>query len=98
LIDHVGWTVTSAGKQLQVFPTALGRSTSGATDSGRAWSEILVDAPNADTPGMYDQFLCHWNFARVVDPAKTSWNLEPWRAAVGYSATVAAACNPGGAE
>lgn len=64
----------------------------------RAWGEILTHAPNAGTAGMYDQFLCHWNYARVVEPDKPSWNLEPWRPAVGYNATVAALCNPGGSE
>jgi hypothetical protein len=47
---------------------------------------------------MHDQFLCHWTFARLADPEKRSWNLEPWRAAVGYQATVSARCNPGGTE
>ena len=97
LIDHVHWGTTGQGAQLQVFPTAAGRTAPGA-DSTRAWAEILADAPTADTPGMREQFLCHWTFARVVDPAKPSWNLEPWRPAVGYAATVAASCNPGGAE
>jgi hypothetical protein len=98
LIDHVRWTSTDKGRQLQVFPTPAGRTDSTAQAPARAWAEVLAAAPEADSPGMHDQFLCHWNFARLVDPDKASWNLEPWRAAAGYPATVAAGCNPGGAE
>jgi Protein of unknown function (DUF2599) len=98
LIDHVRWTVISDGRRLQVFPTAAGRSDASPAGGEQAWTQVLAKAPTADTPGMHDQFLCHWNFARVIEPAKTSWNLEPWRPAVGYAATVSALCNPGGPE
>ena len=92
------WGTTAKGRQLQVFPTRAGRTDIFPAAANRAWAEVLADAPNAATPGMHDQFLCHWNFARVVDPTKVSWNLEPWRPAVGYRATVSALCNPGGSE
>ena len=36
-------------------------------------------SPDADTPGMREQFLCHWQLAEFAEPGKTSWNLEPWR-------------------
>jgi hypothetical protein len=98
LIDHVHWATTAKGAQLQVVPTAAGRTDTFAAASERAWREVLADAPNANTPGMYDQFLCHWNFARLAEPDKPSWDLEPWRPAVGYEATVDALCNPGGSE
>ena len=98
LIDHTYWGSTDKGRQLQIFPTLAGRSDTLPAASARAWQEVLADAPTANTPGMYDQFLCHWNFARFVDPSKRSWNLEPWRPAVGYRATVGALCNPGGPE
>lgn len=95
LIDHVQWTDDSDGRRLHVYPTPAGRADQFPTAQDRAWGEVLAAAPDADTPGMYDQFLCHWQYARVVAPNKPSWNLEPWRPAVGYQATVAAACNPG---
>lgn len=98
LIARVHWTTTAQGRQLQVFPTVIGRTDQFPAAADRAWSEVLADAPTADTPGLHDQFLCHWNFARAVDPTKTSWDLEPWRPTVGYAATVAALCNPGGPE
>ena len=98
LIDHVEWTTTSSGRQLQVYPTTAGRTDKFPTAADRAWSEILHDAPDANTPGMHDQFQCHWVWARIVQPDKPSWNLEPWRPDVGYQAVVDAACNPGGPE
>jgi hypothetical protein len=98
LIDHVLWTATSAGKQLRVFPTDAGRHDFFPDARPRAWQEVLTDAPDANTPGMQDQFYCHWDWARLVAPNKPSWNLEPWRPAVGYDATVRALCNPGGPE
>jgi Protein of unknown function (DUF2599) len=98
LIDHVQWGSTDQGRQLRVYPTAAGRADTSAAGVDQAWSEVLAAAPDANTPGMHDQFECHWVFARLVDPTKTSWNLEPWRPDVGYQATVAARCNPGGPE
>lgn len=95
LIDHVQWTDDPDGRRLHVYPTPAGRADQFPTAENRAWGEVLAAAPDADSPGMFDQFLCHWQYARVVAPNKPSWNLEPWRPAVGYQATVAAACNPG---
>lgn len=88
---------------MRIYPTPAGRAVAGefgklATDTGEAWREVLAIAPDADTPGMRAQFLCHWNFAEFALPGKTSWDLEPWRPAVDDTATVVAGCNPGGAE
>jgi hypothetical protein len=47
---------------------------------------------------MHAQFACHWQFAEVVQPGKTSWNLEPWRPVVDDADMVASRCNPGGQE
>nr|WP_257786930.1 DUF2599 domain-containing protein [Mycobacterium intracellulare] len=60
--------------------------------------EVLALAPDADTPGMRAQFLCHWQFAELARPGKTSWNLEPWRPVVDDAEMVASDCNPGGGE
>ncbi|MGV9667452.1 DUF2599 domain-containing protein [Nocardia niigatensis] len=98
LIDHTEWTDDSDGRRLRVYPTPAGRADTFPAALGRAWQEVLTSAPEADTPGMYDQFRCHWEWARAVTPDKISWNLEPWRPAVGYGATVTALCNPGGPE
>ncbi|WP_040778107.1 DUF2599 domain-containing protein [Nocardia pneumoniae] len=98
LVDHVTWTETIDGPRLLVFPTQAGRQTTFPGSDERAWQEVLTLSADADAPGMRDQFLCHWAWARLVQPAKPSWNLEPWRPAVGYPATVEARCNPGGPE
>lgn len=98
LVDHVTWTETIDGPRLLVVPTQAGRQTTFPGSDERAWQEVLALAADADAPGMRDQFLCHWAWARLVQPAKPSWNLEPWRPAVGYPATVEARCNPGGPE
>ena len=47
---------------------------------------------------MRAQFVCHWRFAEIAEPGKTSWNLEPWRPVVDDQAMVDAGCNPGGGE
>ncbi|MFF0634494.1 DUF2599 domain-containing protein [Nocardia sp. NPDC004151] len=98
LIDHTEWTDEIDGRRLKVFPTRAGRIDLFPTAGDRAWGEVLALAPDADSPGMFDQFRCHWEWARAVAPDKASWNLEPWRPAVGYDATVSALCNPGGPE
>lgn len=98
LVERTEWTEAIDGNRLMVFPTVAGRKDTFPTAGDRAWAEVLAAAPDADTPGMRDQFLCHWEWARVVAPNKVSWNLEPWRPAVGYQETVNALCNPGGPE
>lgn len=98
LIDSTEWTDAVDGRRLLVYPTTAGRADTYPTAGDRAWQEVLGLSPDADTPGMRDQFLCHWEWARVVAPKKPSWNLEPWRPAVGYQETVNALCNPGGPE
>ena len=42
--------------------------------------------------------MCHWQFAELAQPGKTSWNLEPWRPVVDDAEMVASGCNPGGTE
>jgi hypothetical protein len=98
LIDNVTWTETIDGPRLLVFPTQAGRQTTFPGSDERAWQEVVDRSADADAPGMRDQFICHWAWARLVQPNKPSWNLEPWRPAVGYPATVEAHCNPGGPE
>ncbi|MGW0177870.1 DUF2599 domain-containing protein [Nocardia sp. NPDC003345] len=98
LIDYLEWTENADGARLMVHPTRAGRDTGFPGAEMRAWQEVVRSDPTADTPGMWDQFRCHWDWARLIAPEKPSWNLEPWRPPVGYDATVDAACNPGGPE
>lgn len=97
-IESAEWTTTEQGPSLQVFPTESGRYVPGETELDTAWAEVVALDPTADSPGMRDQFACHWRYARLVEPEKTSWNLEPWRPVVTETEMVATRCNPGGAE
>ena len=63
-----------------------------------AWQEVLRLAPDADTPGMWEQFDCHWTWARLLEPDKPTWNVEPWRPVVSPERMLAEGCNPGGRE
>jgi hypothetical protein len=102
-IDHVGWARAGGVASLRVYPSTAGRAVAGQLDknpvqSEQAWREVLAAAPEADTPGMRAQFVCHWHFAELAQPGKTSWNLEAWRPFVDDDAMLASRCNPGGAE
>ena len=101
-IDHVEWAKWGDLSSLRVYPTPAGRDLSGrpgaSAQAGQVWGQILALAPEADLPGMYDQFACHWQFAELIEPGKTSWNLEPWRPEVSYEQMVTSGCNPGGTE
>jgi Protein of unknown function (DUF2599) len=101
-IDHTEWMQWGGLASLRIFPTPSGRAaarqpgTSAAADE--AWTEVLALSPHADTAGMRAQFICHWQFAEMAQPGKTSWNLEPWRPVVDDTEMVASGCNPGGPE
>jgi Protein of unknown function (DUF2599) len=101
-VDHTQWTHWNGLSSLRVFPTPAGRAAArqpGSTASAdEAWSEVLTLSPDADTAGMRAQFVCHWQFAELVQPGKVSWNLEPWRPVVDDAEMVASGCNPGGPE
>jgi hypothetical protein len=105
-VDHTEWTQWGRLSSLRVYPTPSARvasrqpGTAGAAAKAadEAWAEVLAQSPDADTPGMRAQFICHWRFAEIAQPGKTSWNLEPWRPVVDDSEMVASGCNPGGSE
>lgn len=97
-IDHVGWVDTAVGPSLQIYPTPNGRASIADDGADVAWREVLALAPDADNPGMKAQFVCHWDFARAVEPNKPSWNIEPRRPVVDDSTMIATRCNPGGPE
>ena len=101
-IDHTQWARWHGLLSLRVFPTPSGRAASAQPGSeasaSEAWAEVLALTPDADTPGMRAQFLCHWEFAELAQPGKASWDLEPWRPVVDDAEMVASGCNPGGPE
>ena len=101
-VDHVTWAKWGDLSSLRVYPTPAGRDTSGrpgtAAQGDEAWNEVLALSPDAAIAGMKEQFICHWRFAEIAEPGKTSWNLEPWRPVVDDRQMVKARCNPGGTE
>jgi hypothetical protein len=104
-VDHTVWARWQGGSSLRVFPTPSGRMAAKQPGTGdsiaeadEAWAEVLALSPDADTAGMRAQFVCHWQLAEVVQPGKTSWNLEPWRPVVDDAQMFATGCNPGGSE
>jgi hypothetical protein len=98
-IDHTQWVHWADLSSLRVYPTPAGRLASTEfVKPDEAWSEVLADAPDADLPGMRDQFVCHWELAEAAEPGKTSWNLEPWRPVVSMTKMLEAGCNPGGIQ
>ncbi len=100
-IDHTEWVHWGDLTSLRVYPTPAGRAEAaqlGSAGFDEAWAEVLGDAPDADIPGMREQFRCHWQFAEFAQPGKSSWNLEPWRPVVDAATMVDTGCNPGGTE
>lgn len=97
-IASATWAQTEVGPSLQIAPTQNGRDVSSPTSGDEAWAEVLRLDPAADTPGMKDQFLCHWTYARLVQPNKPTWNIEPDRPVVSPDEMVRTRCNPGFAE
>ena len=100
-VNHVQWAKWGDLSSLRVFPTTAARKASGlasVAQGEQAWAEVLTLAPDADIPGMKPQFICHWEFAELSEPGKSSWNLEPWRPEVSDEEMVQAGCNPGGTE
>jgi Protein of unknown function (DUF2599) len=101
-IDHTQWVHWGDLSSLRVYPTHAARVEAaqlGTTAEGNeAWLQVLASAPDADIPGMREQFLCHWELAEFAYPGKTSWNLEPWRPLVDAATMIEAGCNPGGTE
>ena len=101
-VDHTQWTHWGDLSSLRVYPTPAGRAEAGqlgtTAQANEAWAEVLASAPDADIPGMREQFLCHWQLAEFAQPGKTSWNLEPWRPVVDGATMIESGCNPGGTE
>ena len=91
LVADARWVTRDGETALRVSPTDYLRNHPSRDVADEAWRRVVVAIPEADTPGMQDQFVCHAQFAS----AKQGWYLEPRRPAVGYGQTVLAGCNPG---
>lgn len=93
-IESAQWFGQGGESVLKITPTEAGRTSWGVDDEAVAWAEVVALAPDATSPGMRQQFACHWVFARVAEPDKPTWNLEPWRPVVPDAEMIAARCNP----
>lgn len=91
LVDDASWVEREGETALEVDPADRLRQAVDPRVHEEAWQRILAAVPDADTPGMREQFLCHAAFASDKD----AWFLEPRRPDVGYWETVRAGCNPG---
>ena len=91
LVADARWVERDGVNALEVTPAERLRGETDARVFDEAWRRVVTAVPDADTPGMRDQFLCHASFAAE----KEGWFLEPSRPAVGYWNTVRAGCNPG---
>lgn len=93
LIESATWIEVQGADSLEVTPAdALRECGLLAADAG--WQQLLALEPDADSPGMLDQYLCHLTFA----PDKGVWHLEPWRPVVDRAELLRAGCNPGGPD
>ncbi|MBM7818467.1 hypothetical protein JOE63_000944 [Cellulosimicrobium cellulans] len=88
-VRSADWGEREGGRSLAVDATAWARA-AGRAGQELVWAQVLAAEPEADTPTMHDQLVCH----AVGAPDKATWNLEPWRPDVGLLATMAARCNP----
>jgi RHS repeat-associated protein len=93
-IQAVHWVYNTSHQDLDlyVYPTWSGRFV-GTGYGDVAWQEVLDQAgARANTVGMKNQFLCHWEWYR----AKPHYDLEPGRNATNMNTTEVDICNPPG--
>ena len=91
LATSARWVERGGRRSLRVVPGPGQRGRGDEATIAAAWAEVVRHRPDADVPGMRDQYACHVLFA----PAKEAFYLEPWRPAVGPVRTAAEGCNPG---
>ncbi|NGN63634.1 DUF2599 domain-containing protein [Streptomyces sp. A7024] len=82
---------------LQITPTNFMRAQqSDYFIAQAAWEELLAKYQqplgiHRNHGGLWDQFLCHHQFAAF---AGNTWNIEDWRPDISYPGTILAQCNP----
>lgn len=98
-VQSAVWTSGSRGWTLRVTPTPYARKLSSYQAGYYGWIELYnrmsYDGLDTNLSGMQDQYICHQEWATWWDPNKPTWNLDEWRANVGYARTVFYRCNPG---
>jgi len=89
LILSAEWGNHDGGHSVAVTPSDCVRS-SGLAMRDQVWDALVALDQEASGPGMRDQLVCHMIGAQD----KPTWNLEPWRPAVGLQQTILNLCNP----
>ena len=68
-VDHAEWAHWGDLSSLRVYPTDAGRVAAAElgtnAQADEAWAEVLALSPDADIPGMREQFMCHWQLRRA---------------------------------
>lgn len=83
------WGVAEGGRSLEVTPSEWARSGTLAAQQG-LWSQLVAQHPDANSPTMHEQLLCH-----VLGAAgKSTWHIEPWRPQVDALTMLRTRCNP----
>jgi len=107
LIDHTEWAddLWEWSPTLMVYPTWWGRvvgivpgSPASSLYGAAAWQETLdktdsTGYPDPDTDSMRNQFYCHWDWARIAQADKPSWNLDSGLPDKGYAGFIQSGCN-----
>ncbi|GEL95941.1 DUF2599 domain-containing protein [Cellulomonas composti] len=88
-VESADWGEREGGRSLAVSPAAWARG-GGSAASTLLGEQLVALEPEAASDTMQQQLTCH----EVGAPDKETWNLEPWRPAVGLLAMAAARCNP----
>ncbi|WP_419998080.1 DUF2599 domain-containing protein [Streptomyces boninensis] len=99
LIQDAKWVWVHAVQKytLQITPTNFMKGQpSDYFIAQAAWEELLAKYQqplgiHRNHGGLWDQFLCHHQFALF---AGNTWNIEDWRPDISYPGTIWAQCNP----
>lgn len=87
------WGVAEGGRSLEVTPSEWARSGTLAAQQA-LWSQLVAQHPDANSPTMHEQLLCH-----VLGAAgKSTWHIEPWRPQVDALTMLRTRCNPTAAD
>ncbi|WP_263731459.1 DUF2599 domain-containing protein [Cellulomonas sp. SG140] len=87
------WGEAEGGRSLEITPSEWARSGTLAAQQA-LWSQLVAQHPDANSPTMHEQLLCH-----VLGAAgKSTWHIEPWRPQVDALTMLRTRCNPTAAD
>ena len=87
------WGEAEGGRSLEITPSEWARTGTLAAQQA-LWSQLVAQQPEANSPSMHEQLLCH-----VLGAAgKSTWHIEPWRPQVDALTMLRTRCNPTAAD